>query len=59
MMDRNTYVDKAQDILREYEPIHTNPTPKVEDLSDLSDPAKFRPISIVPGIAKIVERVVH
>ena len=25
----------------------------------LSDPASFRPISIVPGIAKIAERVVH
>ena len=32
------------------------PIPKTDDLAD---PSKFRPISIVPGIAKIVERVVH
>ena len=32
------------------------PLPKT---SDVSDPSKFRPISVVPGIAKIVERVVH
>ena len=27
--------------------------------SDLSDAAKFRPITVVPGISKIVERIVH
>ena len=32
------------------------PIPKTDDLSD---PSKFRPISVVPGIAKIVERIVH
>ena len=32
------------------------PIPKTDDLSD---PTKFRPISVVPGIAKIVERIVH
>ena len=32
------------------------PLPKTSDVSDVT---KFRPISVVPGIAKIVERVVH
>ena len=32
------------------------PLPK---MSDVSDVAKLRPISVVPGIAEIVERVVH
>ena len=32
------------------------PLPKT---SDVSDPSKFRPISVVPAISKIVERVVH
>ena len=32
------------------------PLPKT---SDVSDPSKFRPISVVPGIAKVVERIVH
>ena len=27
--------------------------------SDVSSPSNFRPISVVPGIAKIVERIVH
>ena len=26
---------------------------------DLNDPSKFRPISVVPAIAKVVERIVH
>ena len=32
------------------------PLPKT---SDLNDPTKFRPISVVPAIAKIAERIVH
>jgi len=32
------------------------PLPKT---SDLSDPSKFRPISVVPAISKVLERVVH